>query len=438
MSRRPPAYQPFDFPAPEPARNAGGTPLPNIVRGTELFAELTGLTAGLPMLTEATALTVSAIYACVSLIAGAIATLPIRVYQRAEDGELTELPSDPLVWLLNEQMLPRWSAANGWEFSGQSKLIRGDAYQKIHRTLNGTIVGFEPLHYDRVVPVPTPDGRRLVYSIAPDWTVPNRLQNDFEVLDQDDVLHFAGFGFDGVRGLSPLRYWLRMTGAVALSAQEYSARFFANGARPDYVLGTDSALSPEVVDKLRSQIDQKHRGVEQAHRPLVLTNGLKPFTLGLPAEDMQLLATREFQIEEVARVYGIPPFMIGHTETTTSWGSGVAAMGEGFVRYALRKHLNKFENELNRKLFATARKVVAFDTTDLEQADFGSLIAAFRNALGQPGAQPMMTVEEIRQRLKLKRTPTYGSLDPKPTTSPTPPKPGAADAPDQAAEPAGA
>lgn len=417
---------PLSFPEREAIQNEHAqTPLPAITRGTSLFEALTGGYGGLMAPTEHTALMVSAIYSSVNLIAGAIAALPIYVYRRNPDGEHLRLPSDDLWWLLNEEMTPRWGAASGWEYLVQSLLLPGDGYAKLLRNTRAEVVGVEPLHPNRVTPVPTPDGRRLIYVVEPDPTIPSPARREREVLDQDDVLHVPGFGFDGVRGLSPLRYALRMTGSVSLAAQDYSARFFANGARPDYALQTDQALAPETVDKLRTQIDERHGGYANAHRPMLLTSGLKVQPITMPAEDMQLLETRKFQIEEIARIYGIPPFMIGHNEKTTSWGSGVEAMGIGFVRYTLRQHLNKFQSELNRKLFRTAAKVVQFDTTELERADTKALFEAFRVAIGRAGEPGFMSVEEVRERLSLPRQPK-GRLNP-----------GTPDAPQQAPEPAG-
>lgn len=391
--------------------NSGSASLPNIVRGSSLFDDLVGYgSAGLTLPTEQTALTVSAIYACVNLIAGAIATLPINVFSRATDGELTAQPSDELWWILNEQMSPRWSAPSGWEFLIQSVLLPGDAYARILRDATGKMIGLDPLHPSRVQTVT--DGQRLLYLVEPDANVLAAFRGERVTLDQDDVIHIAGFGFDGVRSLSPLRGALRMTGAVALATQDYSARFFANSARPDYALQTDQALSPEKVEQLRAQIAERHGGSANSHRPMVLTSGLEVKTISLPAEDMQLLATRQFQIEEIARIYGVPPFMIGHSEKTSSWGSGVEAMGIGFVRYCLRRHLNKITHELNRKLFRTARRVCAFDTSDLERADFKSLIDGFRIALGRAGEPGFITAEEARAGLGMPRAPVHGTLNP--------------------------
>jgi HK97 family phage portal protein len=379
--------------------------------------------SGLPELKEKSALTVSAVYASVNLIAGTIASLPVEIYARAADGERDRLHNDRLWWILNEEWTPRWSASAGWEHLGQSLLLRGDAFIRIRRDPNGGLTGLEPLAWDRVTPVVTPGGARLVYEILPDPTLPASAGNLREVIDQSDMIHVPGFGYDGVRGLSPLRVALRLAGPVSSAMQEYSARFFSNGARPDYVLTTDQSLSTETIDSLRDQIQNRHGGLENARRPMVLTGGLKTAPLSVPADEMQLLESRKFAVEEIARIYGVPPFMIGHNEKTTSWGSGVEAMGVGFVRYTLRQHLSKIETELNRKLIRTSRRVLAFDTTELERADFKTLLEGYRIALGRAGEPAFMTVEEVRERLSLKRqpeTPFPATAAPAPTPAAEP------------------
>jgi len=391
---------PFDFPEREKPTNSA--PTATTLAGWSSFEEWNGGSGGLPIVNEKTALTVSAIYASVNLLAGAVSALPVNLYTRKPDGERDLRHSDPLWWTLNEQMTPRWSAAVGWEYLVQSLLLHGDGFAEIRRTSMGEVAGLEPIHPSRVRVVPTPDGGRLVYVVAFDPTLPPGSSRDSRVIDQDDMLHIPGFGFDGLRGLSPLRYALRMAGSVALATQDYSARFFANSARPDYALQTSQQMTPEKIDHLREQIAERNGG-SNAHKPMVLTNGLELKTITLPAEDMQLISTRQFQIEEIARIYGIPPFMIGHNEKTTSWGSGVEAMGQAFVRYALRQHLNKFQNELNRKLFRTAARVAEFDTTELERGDTTAMFNAFKVALGGAGAPGFMTVNEVRGRLSLKR-----------------------------------
>jgi HK97 family phage portal protein len=188
---------------------------------------------------------------------------------------------------------------------------------------------------------------------------------------------------------------------------------------------------PDVVDKLREQWSDRHQGPANAHKPAVLTNGLSAKTLSLPIEDLQLLELRQFQIEEIARIYGIPPFMIGHNEKTTSWGSGVEAMGIGFVRYTLRQHLNKFQNEINRKLFRTAAASPSSTPTELERADFKTMVDRLPHGLGRAGEKPIITVNEVRAALYLNKA--DGGDDHDAATAARRPPKEADDAPDQAA-----
>lgn len=399
----------YAAPAAAGFQNAGDipqTPLPQITRNSSTWGDFFGSIPGLPVVTEQTAMTIAAAFACVNLISGAISALPTNIYSRRDDGERDQVHGEDLWRILNEQFLPRWNAANGWEYLGQSLLFHGDSFALIHRRRGlrvGEVEGIEPVHPLAVTPLATPDRKRLVYAVR-------REQGQVEVYDQDDVLHVAGFGFDGFRGLSPLKHHLRMSGSVALATQEFAARFFANNARPDIVISSDQDLNEEQATLLRDAWERLYSGLHNSHRPAVLGNGATVTPLTIPAEDAQLLAMRQFQIEEIARIYGVPPFMIGHTEKTTSWGSGVEAMGIGFVRFTLRQHLTKIEKELNRKLFQTAGKFIEFDTFDLEKADMKTLFAGFRAALGRAGEPGFMTAEEVRNRLNLKRKPDHGEL----------------------------
>jgi HK97 family phage portal protein len=390
------------YSAPVENRDLPQTPLPQITRGNPAWDEFFGGVPGLPAITEQTAMLISAVYACVNLIAGVISALPANIFRLQPDGEREQLHNDDLWWVLNEQFLPRWSAAVGWEYLVQSLLLPGDSIAIIIRK-GATIAGLEPVHPNCVTVLATPDRMRLIYAVR-------RPDGVLEVYDQDDVLHIPGFGFDGYRGLSPLRHHLRMSGAVALATQEYAARFFANNARPDIVLTTDQKLTPELAAEVADLWAAKHSGLGNAHKPAVLGHGVKADALSLNAEDAQLLATRQFQIEEIARIYGVPPFMIGHTEKTTSWGSGVETMGKGFVRFTLRQHLNKFQNEINRKFFRTSGKFIEFDTFELEQADMATLFTSYGQAIGGAGRPGFMTAGEIRNRLNLTRDPKHGTL----------------------------
>lgn len=403
---------PLDAPRPEPVKNdagwgallGSGESWDDFVHG--IWQENGGL------YNEKQALTVAAIYACVNLISGAIAAISVNIFGRKlADGERNQIFDDPLWWILNEEMTPRWSAAIGWEFLMTSLLLLGDAFAQIIRDRNGIIKGIRPLHPNRVTVLYQWQTDRLVYSVAPD---PLALESGTIILDQDDMLHIPGLGFDGLRGLSPLRFSLRNAGTVAMATQDYAARFFKNHARPDYTLETDQPLEPAVVERMREMAAERNGG-KNAHKPMVLTNGLKFHSITMNPEDTQLILTRNFEIEEIARIYGVPPFMIGHNEKTTSWGSGIEAMGTAFVRYALRQHIHKIQVEGNRKCFRTAAKVMEFDTYELERADMVAQFTAFRIGLGRAGEKPFMTTDEVRAKLSMNK---IGELAPNPPAAP--------------------
>lgn len=372
-----------------------------IRRGDGVWESLTGGLGGAP--SERALMQVTAVSACVTLISGAIASLPMNIYRRENDGDLRRDMSADLWWVLNEEFSPRWTASSGWAFLTASKLLHGDGFAEIIRR-GSKIVGLVPIHPNRVRVIATPDGQRLVYEIQPDPTIERPSQEVMRqrVLDQDDMLHVPGFGFNGLRGLSALRNSLRNSGSLAINAQHFSESFLENMARPDFALRTESALTDVQFERLQATLEE-HKGPTKSGKPMILEGGLDIKTLTMPLEEMQLLETRKFQVEEIARAFGVQPFMIGHTEKTSSWGTGIEAMGAGFVRYTLRDHLNTFQNEINRKFFRTARMVAEFDTTELERADTKAMFESVRVALGRAGEPAFMTLEEARQLLRLPR-----------------------------------
>lgn len=382
---------------PGAAQRAGiqaSTAISEIVPGTEMYDVLTGAAMGGGTglaVTERSAMASSAVYACVGLIGGAIAALPLHVYKRLDDGR--DRYHTDLWWLLNEEPWPTWTAASAWSWAAQSIGLRGDGFWRIHRVTpwTNTIQGFEPLHPAGV------DARRVggrnVYTYTDD-------EGRQVTVDQDDMLHFPGLGFDGLRSLTPIRAALRPTAGIALAADEYAGAFFRNGARHDFALATDSPLTKEQAQQIRAVWAERHQGLSSAHNIAVLHSGLKVQQLSMSAEDSQLLETRKFQVEDIARVFGVPPHMIGFTEKATSWGSGVEQMSIGFVRYTLRRYLDSIAQEINRKLWPRSRQIFAEHNTDaLLEGDAKSQAEYLSKALGGPGAQGWMRVNEVR-RLK--------------------------------------
>lgn len=373
------------------AQNA--TPVSEITPGTEMFEVLTGSMpggAGMPV-NEQTAMAVSAVYASVGLIGGAIAALPFHLYRHLPEGR--ERVSSDLWYLFNEQPWPNWTAASAWSWAAQSIGLKGDGFWRIHRVTpySNQIGGFEPLHPGRVTP--RREGKRNVYLVVEE-------DGTLVTIDQDDMLHFPGIGFDGLRSLTPIRAALRAGAGIALAADEFAASFFRNGARPDYALKTDKSLNREQAELLRATWMARHQGPSSAHLPAILTGGLSVQQLTMNAEDAQLLATRKFQIEDIARIFGVPPHMIGYTEKASSWGAGVEQMSIGFVRYTLRRYLDSMRQEINRKVWPRSRQLFAEHNTDaLLEGDAKAQAEFLGKALGGPGTQGWMTVNEVR-RLK--------------------------------------
>jgi hypothetical protein len=203
--------------AKESAAPQNATPISGVRQGTAEFDSFTGGIAGMsgPMtLTPSMASTVTAIHACKTLISGAIASLPVKEYRRLPGGEREEIFDGDIWYLLNEQFNVRWAAASAWEYLSDSLLLRGDGFAHIERNPNGRVIGLRPIHPVLMEVRPNPDNwQRLLYIETPD---PEDLRPSGRVVyDQDDILHFPGVGFDGQRGISPLRNHLSMAGSVA-------------------------------------------------------------------------------------------------------------------------------------------------------------------------------------------------------------------------------
>lgn len=349
--------------------------------------------------TPTSAMRVSAVFACVRLIAGAIGTMPLHVY-RTNNGN-RERVDDPLWWLLNEQPTPNFTAISHWEGKVTEALLRGDGYTFIGRDAMGRARELIPLPWACVFTERQSNGRANVikyYVREGDRTYG---------VDASDMLHFPGFGFDGLKSMSVIEWAGRNAAGNALAMDEYSGKFFANGAHHSIVLEAPGQMKADAITNLQTAFAAKYSGLANAHRlPLVLTDGIKSKEVTITAEDAQLLEGRKFQVIDIARAFGVPPHMIGETSASTSWGTGIEQMARAFVTYTLQPHLVRFEQELNRKLFKTAGRFVEFNRDALMQGDSTAESNYFKAALGGPGSGPgWMAVDEAR---RLKNLPPLG------------------------------
>lgn len=346
-----------------------------------------------PAVTEATAMRVSAVYACVALIAGAISTLPLQVYERTLDGR--QRVDHPYFWLLNEQPDADYSAAVFWEYMVSARLFYGDCFAEIVRPSyrSNRVTGFKAHHPMRVYPFREANGD-IFYRVTP-------IVGAQYVVSPADMIHVPSLGFDGLTSPSPITYAAKQAIGTSLATAEFNARFFSNGARPDFALKTKANMSEDQAKMLRNTWSNRHQGAANSHLPAILTGGLEIQQLTMSAIDSQILQTAGWNLEEICRVLGVPGFMVGSTEKTTSWGSGVENMGRGFVKYTLLRDLRKFEQEFNRKLWPIREKhFVEFDVSGIERGDLKSENEALRVALGRAGEPGWMSKNEVR-RIKL-------------------------------------
>jgi len=355
-----------------------------------IFSDL-GSYSGVSVTPE-TAMRLSSAYRCSALIAGAIASLPWPVYRSAVDNETREKARDhPLWWLLNNEPSPRWSAATFWEHMTGCMLNRGDGVAIIVRNKAGDATELLPLPpgcwTNAIV-----EGRIRYYVDDPYGD--GRARG----FDQDDVLHFPGYGYNGLRSMSVVRWAAYQAIGNAIAMEEYAGNMMKTGALQKVVITSPGDLSPEQLSKLRELWAEKYGGSANSGRPMVLYGGMEAKTISLSAADSQLLESRRFQVEDIARAYGVPPFMIGSTEKTTSWGSGVEAMSLGFLKYTLLPHLTRFQQEINRKCFRISRYFVEPNVDGLLAADAKGRSEAYRQAIGGSQGPGWLSIDEVRAK----------------------------------------
>jgi HK97 family phage portal protein len=342
------------------------------------------------------AMRVSAVASCVSKIAGAIISMPIHEYA-LDGGEIpSRLPRSDLWYLLNEQPSPQFTAASMWEGASMAQLLRGDAFGLLRWRMNGTLREILPLPWGSVSPIRTPGEGVRYYVNLPSHGISTWF-------DPADILHFPGLGFDDatMRSMSVIQFGARSAIGNALAMDEYSGKFFENGAHPSIVLNAPAKMDPSQITQLQTAFTNKYAGLANAHRlPLVLTEGVTAKELSLSAEDAQLLEARKFQVLDIARAFGVPGFMINESTGSTSWGSGIESIGRAFVQYTLQPWLIKIEQELNRKLYPrNTGRFLEFHREALYAGDIKAQAEYSRAALGGPGAgDGWMTINEVRRR----------------------------------------
>lgn len=321
-------------------------------------------------------LQVSAVYACVRLISEAVAQMPVHLI-RKEGRRRTPLGDHPLLPLLAEAPNPDIDAGEFWRAMVGWMLLRGNGVAYIEYGGTGRPVALWPIAATSVLPTRTSRGQ-LAYKVKINEAeyVPGFAPNRERVVGQDRILHYRAFGL-GVWGLSPVGLARTKVG-TAFAAESYGAGFYARGAHPGGALKTDQELTDEQYERLEKQWTESHGGFANSHAPAILEGGLSWENIGLPPIEAQYLETQKFTAAQIAgHIFGVPPHMIGDVDRSTSWGSGIAEQGIGFVRYTLMPWLNRLERVTRRRLLVEPNVQVKFTTAALERGDLKGRYEAY-------------------------------------------------------------
>jgi HK97 family phage portal protein len=370
--------------------------IPIELTNARFWAEFSGMPVNSgELVTPDSALRVSAVWACVRLISETVSTLPLMLYKRTP--ERTAAYKNPLFFILHDSPNADMTAVTFWEVMLASMLLWGNAYSLIVRA-GGIVVALEFVHPAGVIVRRQPDGS-LIY-IWHDY-----LGKQYET-PEGDMLHVPAFTMNGLVGLSPIAYASNVLGN-ALAADRASGNVFKSG-----MLMSGTFQTPNTVpEKLRTQFQarlEEYRGSINAGKAPLLEAGITYNSLAINPDDAQLLETRAFSIEEICRWYRVPPFMVGHSEKSTSWGTGIEQQMIGFLTFTLRPWLKRVEQSINRKLLSATERMdfyAEFNFEALLRAD-SSTRAAFYSTMVQNG---IYTRDECRVKENL--PPVGGNAD---------------------------
>jgi len=337
------------------------------------------------------ALQVAAVWACIELLTDNIASLPLFVYERAGDDQGNKtLARDTRLWtLLHDNPNRRHTPMEFWQFMLMSFLLRGNAYARLVRGTNNEVIEMWPLSADQVEVEVLPD-QSIIYKYNYDGKV--------AVYSEDSIFHWRDKG-NGIVGMSRLDY-MRNSVGVAIEAQNQTQQLFANSGKRPGVFMIDKLLTAEQRDKIR----QNYQGLVEGGQDdlLVLEAGAKFEPLAMSPADMQLLDTRRFSVEDIARWFGISSVLINDTAKTTTWGTGISQLIEGFYKFRLRPLLESLEQSIERRVLTSRQRELYAVEFSLEAILRGSLTE--RLDAGSKAVQNgLMTRNEWRQLENLPR-----------------------------------
>ena len=334
-----------------------------------------GTTSG-KTVTERSAMQMTAVYSCVRILSEAVAGLPLHLYKYTDSGGKAMAHDHPLYRLLHDEPNPEMSSFVFRETLMTHLLLWGNAYAQIIHNGKNEIVALYPLMPNRMS-VDRDESGRLYYTYyrGSDEAIKDK---EFAVtLQPTDVLHIPGLGFDGLVGYSPIAMAKNAIG-LAIATEEYGAKFFANGATPGGILEYPGTVkNPEAV---RESWTKGFSG-NNSHKVAVLEEGMKYTPISISPNEAQFLETRKFQIDEIARIFRVPPHMVGDLEKSSF--SNIEQQSLEFVKYTLEPWIVRWEQSINRALLSESEKAayfVKFNVDGLLRGDYQSRMNGYATA----------------------------------------------------------
>ena len=347
---------------------------------------------------ERTAMQMTAVYSCVRILSEAIAGLPLHVYKYNETGGKEKAVDHPLYFLLHDEPNPEMTSFVFRETLMTHLLLWGNAYAQIIRNGKGEVVSLYPLMPDRMTVNRDTKGQLYYeYQVSND-DVPT-VKGSTVILKPSDVLHIPGLGFDGLVGYSPIAMAKNAIG-MAIACEEYGAKFFANGANPSGVLEHPGTLKDPA--KVRDSWNAAFGGSSNSHKVAVLEEGLKYTPISISPNEAQFLETRKFQIDEIARIFRVPPHMVGDLEKSSF--SNIEQQSLEFVKYTLDPWVSRWEQAIARSLFSQTEKTtyfIKFNVDGLLRGDYQSRMQGY--SIGRNAG--WMSANDIRELENLDRIP---------------------------------
>ena len=341
------------------------------------FSFFMGSSSAGKSVTERSAMQMTAVYSCVRILAEAVAGLPLHFYKYNEDGSKSKAIDMGLYHLLHDEPNPEMSSFVFRETLMTHLLLWGNAYAQIIRNGKGEIIALYPLMPNKMS-VDRDENGVLYYTYQKSAEEGKAKEVGTVTLSFRDVLHIPGLGFDGLVGYSPIAMAKNAIG-LAIATEEYGAKFFANGAAPSGVLEHPGTIKDPA--RLRENWNSTFGGSANSGKVAVLEEGMKYTPISIAPEQAQFLETRKFQINEIARIFRVPPHMVGDLEKSSF--SNIEQQSLEFVKYTLDPWIIRWEQSLNRSLLNPDEKKTYFFKFNVEgllRGDYQSRMQGYATA----------------------------------------------------------